>query len=108
MFSQRVCYAKTRNLRVRPVPEMGICFVFTPATPKLYTLNTSAWLVLALCDGRRGAALVDAYADEMVQHLSRDAALREVRTAVRDLELKGIVARVKVRGLTSRKVDANS
>ena len=95
MFSQRACYAKTRNLRVRPVPEMGLCFVFTPATPRLYTLNTSAWLVLALCDGRRGRALVDAYAEEVAPQLSRDEALDEVRAAVRDLELKGIVARLK-------------
>jgi len=95
VFSQRACYAKTRNLRVRPVPEMGLCFVFTPATPRLYTLNTSAWLVLALCDGRRGRALVDAYAEEVAPQLSRDEALDEVRAAVRDLELKGIVARLK-------------
>jgi hypothetical protein len=98
VFSQHASYAKTRNLRIRPVPEMGICFVFTPARPKLYTLNTSAWLVLALCDGRRGRALVDAYAEEMAPHLSRDDALGEVRDAVRDLELKGIVARVQDRG----------
>jgi len=98
VFSQSACYAKTRNLRMRPVPEMGICFVFTPARPKLYTLNTSAWLVLVLCDGRHGRALVDAYTEEMAPHLSRDQALGEVRDAVRDLELKGIVTRVEQRG----------
>ncbi len=98
MFSQRACYAKTRNLRMRPVPEMGICFVFTPAKPKLYTLNTSAWFVLALCDGRRGRELVDAYAEEIAPHLSRDQALAEIRNAVQDLELKGIIARVECRG----------
>ena len=98
MFSQRACYAKTRNLRMRPVPEMGICFVFTPAKPRLYTLNASAWLVLALCDGRRGRELVDAYAEEMAPHLSRDQAHGEVRAAVRDLELKGMIARVERHG----------
>jgi len=98
VFSQSACYAKTRNLRMRPVPEMGICFVFTPARPKLYTLNTSAWLVLVLCDGRHGRALVDAYTEEMAPHLSRNQALGEVRDAVRDLELKGIVTRVEQRG----------
>jgi hypothetical protein len=81
---------------------MGICFVFTPAKPKLYTLNASAWYVLALCDGRRGRELVDAYALEVAPHLSRDEALGEVRGAVRDLELKGIVARVEARGRKQR------
>ena len=72
--------------------------MFTPARPKLYTLNTSAWLVLVLCDGRHGRALVDAYTEEMAPHLSRNQALGEVRDAVRDLELKGIVTRVEQRG----------
>ena len=93
MFSQNACYAKTRGLRTRPVPEMGICFVFTPAAPKLYTLNTAAWLVLALCDGRRGRALVDAYAAATAPQAPRAQALGEVRAAIRDLEMKGIVAR---------------
>ena len=97
MFSQSACYAKTRGLRTRPVPEMGICFVFTPATPKLYTLNTSAWLVLALCDGRRGRALVDAYAAEMAPGTPRAQTLGEIRGAIRDLESKGIVARLAAR-----------
>jgi hypothetical protein len=72
---------------------MGICFVFTPAAPKLYTLNTAAWLVLALCDGRRGRALVDAYAATTVPQVPRAQALGEVRNAIRDLQAKGIVTR---------------
>ncbi|MEP7062996.1 MAG: PqqD family protein [Betaproteobacteria bacterium] len=82
---------------MRPVPEMGICFVFTPAQPKLYTLNASAWLVLALCDGRRGRRLVDAYAGKMPPDVTRAAALGEVRDAIADLERKGIVERLAVR-----------
>jgi hypothetical protein len=87
---------------------MSLCFVFTPATPKLYTLNTSAWLVLALCDGRSGRSLVDTYAEEMAPHLSRDEALYEVRIAVRDLEQKGIVARVEGRARPWANADAHS
>jgi hypothetical protein len=41
---------------------------------------------------------VDAYAEQMAPHLSRDQALGEVRDAVQDLELKGIIARVECRG----------
>lgn len=70
---------------------MGICFVYTPATPRLYTLNSSAWLMLALCDGRTGQALVDAYAESMAMHLSREQALQEVCTSIDDMEAKGIV-----------------
>ncbi len=95
MFSLSDYYAKIPDIRVRPVPEMGICFVYTPAIPRLYTLNTSAWLILALCDGRHGDGLVDAYAESMVHHLTRGQALNEVCATVVDLETKGIVTRVR-------------
>jgi len=103
VFSQRASYKPTRNLRVRPVPEMRMCFVFTPAAPKLYTLNMSAWLVLTLCDGRSGRDLVDAYATEMAAHLPRDDALREVRAAIGDLEGKGMIVRADKRARAQQK-----
>ena len=81
----------------RPGPGLGICYVVTPAQLKLDTLNASAWLVLALCDGRRGRTLVDAYAGKMSPGVTRAAALGEVRDAIADLERKGIVERLAAR-----------
>ena len=57
MFSPHDCYRKTTGLRIRPVPEMGCCLVYTPSDPNLYTLNSAAWLIFELCDGRRGDAI---------------------------------------------------
>jgi hypothetical protein len=47
-------YRKVPNVRIREVPEMATCLVFTPDDPEVYTLNSSAWLILRLCDGRPG------------------------------------------------------
>lgn len=102
MFSQSAHYGWTPELRVRPVPEMAMCFVFTPAKPKLYTLNTSAWLVLTLCDGRRGRALVDEYQRAFGTRLTRAQALAEVRAVVPDLVDKGLVASDKQKGQQQR------
>ncbi|MFO1324275.1 MAG: PqqD family peptide modification chaperone [Burkholderiales bacterium] len=76
---------------------MSLCFVFTPAKPKLYTLNASAWLVLSLCDGRSGRTIGDRYAAALAQKLPRDEAIAEAEAALRDLERKGIVARLAKR-----------
>jgi len=73
---------------------MGMCFVFTPQRPKLYTLNTAAWLVMTLCDGRRGAEVVSAYASHLSSRITSEEARDEVSAAIGDLEGKGIVARV--------------
>jgi hypothetical protein len=70
---------------------MAMCFVFTPSRPKLYTLNTSAWLVLTLCDGRSGRALVNGYKRGFGARLAPGQAVAEVRETIEDLESKGMV-----------------
>jgi hypothetical protein len=91
VFSPSACYKQTDGLRIRPVPEMQMCFVYTPTNPRLYSLNTTAWLVLAMCDGRPGQSLVDAYAELLAPEMSRAQALTEVGGAIDDLFQKGIV-----------------
>ena len=93
MYSPSGFYRKTSRLKIRPVPEMGFCLVFTPTKPRLFTLNPTAWLVLELCDGRSGRAVEKDYADTL--DLERpDAAVRaEVRGILEDLESKDIVER---------------
>jgi hypothetical protein len=51
------------GLRLRPVPELGICLAYRPKPPALHGLNLTSWLVLQLCDGRNDAALAEAYRD---------------------------------------------
>lgn len=100
------CYRKTRGLRVRPVPEVGCCYIYTPARPRMHSLNMTAWLVLELCEGRSRRMLAQAYEDEMENAYwcsvgrdffiaspppSRIALRRELRLTLGALEARGII-----------------
>lgn len=65
--------------------------VFTPADPKLYTLNPNAWLILELCDGRTPARLETAYLEAVVPPLTSDAALAQLRQGLELLRSRGII-----------------
>jgi len=99
-------YRKVRGLRVRPVPEVGACYVYTPTHPRLYALNMTAWLILELCEGRSPRALAQAYRDEMQRAYwqrvgfgyfsapeppSRAGLGKELRDGVRMLRTQGII-----------------
>lgn len=55
------CYRLVHGVRVRPIPELETCMVYTPADPKLYRLNLNAWLILELCQDLSPEALKAAY-----------------------------------------------
>ncbi len=91
MFYRNGCYSKTRNLRVRPIREHAICLVFTPANPTLFKLNSSAWGVLDMCDGRTGASLETSFRATIGSRLAKEKAIAELQRIIQDLEEKGIV-----------------
>jgi len=93
MYSRNDCFVRTANLRIRPVPEQGCCFVFTPDRPNLYTLNPSAWLVLELCNGQDGEALEAAYRASMGAGIDAGEVAAELEKMLEDFARKGIVER---------------
>lgn len=52
MFFPTDCFAKNPEVNLRRLPEWRLCYAYTPAHPQVYELNTTAWLILELCDGR--------------------------------------------------------
>lgn len=93
-------------MRVRPLPELGACFVYTPARPRLHSLNIAAWFILELCEGLSPRALAKAYLDEMSgaywQSVGQNffaappppspiALRKELRATVRELTAQGII-----------------
>lgn len=91
-------FRKASDLRVRPVPEMGFCLVFTPDNPNLYTLSSTSWLILELCDGVTPEELDRAYWKEVNLAYREDlkegsmfvAPPRPVRKEVRSELLEGL------------------
>lgn len=71
---------------------MEICFVFTPKTPQIFTLNATAWLVLELCDGRPLRRIERAFLSAIGAAMTRDEARQAMRRGIEYLEEKGIVS----------------
>lgn len=93
MFFPQDCYSRMPSLRIRPVPELNCCIVFTPQRPHLYTLNPSAWLILELCDGQDGRSLEAAYRSAIEAQTDDASVDSELHAVVEDFEQKGIVER---------------
>jgi hypothetical protein len=93
---RKTCWSKVKNLRIRPVYEMETCIVFTPDNPSLYSLNSTAWLVFDLCDGRSSARLERDYYKAVEPLRSPEEARSELAAILSDLERKGIVERDSV------------
>lgn len=93
MSSRPDCLRCPPDLRVRPVPELGYCLVFTPARPTLYTLNAAAWLLLELCDGRDVQAIEAEFRAVYAEQGSDARHVPDVHPIVEDLARKGILLR---------------
>jgi hypothetical protein len=96
------CYRKIPNVRVRGVPEAATCLVFTPDDPEVYTLSSSAWLILHLCDGRSEAGIAHAFHAAIDPMLSAEEARQVVRAGLENLMQKKIVEVVSRRRRTKR------
>lgn len=87
-------YALEPGVRLRPVPEMGVCLAYTPARPALHRLNAAAWLVASLCDGRSFAAMATAYREAMGDVGALAASETKLREGIAQLLALGIVRAV--------------
>jgi hypothetical protein len=64
------------RVRLRPVPEMGVCLAYTPRRPALHRLNAASWLIVSLCDGRSLAEVAAAYRAALGSEVGSEAALQ--------------------------------
>lgn len=82
---------RTAGLRLRPVPELETCIVYTPATPQLYTLNPNAWLILELAPGLTLEELGTAYEEQTVPPMTEPLAKRQLREGLEMLLSAGVL-----------------
>ncbi len=85
------CFRHSPGLRVRPVPELETCIVFTPASPRLYRLNLNAWLILELCSGETRPGLEEAYADAVGNGVTPDERRQQLQEGLDLLLGSGII-----------------
>jgi hypothetical protein len=89
--SRNACYRQAPDLRLRPVPESGYCLVYAPSVPNLFSVNTTAWLVLELATGQDIEQIAAAFHHEVDPLLSLDEARAQVSAALDDLIEKQLV-----------------
>lgn len=78
-------------MRLRPVPEMGVCLAYCRSPPQLHRLNPASWRILRLCDGREPEAIVAALAGSGAAAEECHRLEAKVRAALAELWRLGIV-----------------
>ena len=77
MSCQNDFFALEAGVRLRPVPEMGVCLAYTARRPALHRLNAASWLIASLCDGRSLADIAADYRAALSSEAGSEAALRQ-------------------------------
>lgn len=89
-------FRRTPGLRVRPVPELGTCLVFTPSPPaprpRLHRLNPTAWLLLEIASRAGGPEAREAeFLARVAPSLSEAEARKQLREGLAMLVDAGIL-----------------
>ena len=74
MLPRNGCYEKTPDVVVRSFEDWGRAYAFTPDNPEIYDLNSSAWFILELCDGRPFAQIEADYVSALKDRIGTAAA----------------------------------
>ncbi len=74
MYSRNGSYAKTPDVVIRGFEEWGHAYAFTPDEPDIHDLNTSAWFILDLCNGRPFAQIEADYVKAVAPKMGPDIA----------------------------------
>jgi hypothetical protein len=84
-------YTKNEEIRTRPLPEGAGALAYTPGSPTLCYLNTTAWAVFELCDGKTKGQLETEFVDFVGSAIDADVAKREMESALTMLAEKELV-----------------
>jgi hypothetical protein len=91
VFCLTDCFALEAGVRLRPVPEMGVCLAYTPSHPALHRLNAASWLIASLCDGRSFPAIEAAYLEALGDADAKIVSEAALRAGLAQLLALGIV-----------------
>lgn len=98
MFCPTDRFDRAAGVVLRPVPEWGLAYAYTPARPALSELNATAWLVATLCDGATLAEIEAEFAAAVARVAGGNAARDALHRGLALLVAAGIVARRSATG----------
>jgi hypothetical protein len=84
-------FALEAGVRLRPVPEMGVCLAYTARRPALHRLNAASWLIASLCDGRSLAEIAADYRAAIAGEAGSQGAFQQ---GINELIALGVVCRL--------------
>ncbi|WP_439576610.1 hypothetical protein [Elioraea sp.] len=95
MFCPTDRFEHAPGIVLRPMPEWGLAYAYTPLRPALTELNTTTWLIAALCEGTTLAELEAAFADTVRRVAGDNAARDTLHRGLAMLVEAGIIARTE-------------
>ena len=92
MLSRNGCYAKTPNVVLRGFEEWGRCYAYAPDDLEIYDLNTTAWFIVDLCDGRPFGQIEAEYLKVVGEKIGREAARSQFHSGFSALLERNIIS----------------
>jgi hypothetical protein len=92
VYSRNGSYQKTPNVKLRTFEDWGRAYAFTPDDPELYDLNTSAWFIVELCDGRPFRDIEKDYVEAVGPKVGEDMARTQFHTGFDALLERNIIS----------------
>ena len=84
-------YNKRNDVRVRHVEEWDYYLVYAAELQNILMINTSAYIILQLCNGRRGSEIQEAYINIVKNYMNPENAKDQVKKALNLLQKRKLV-----------------
>ena len=92
MISRNGSYIKTPDVVLKTFEEWGRAYAYTPDDPEIYDLNTTAWLIVELCDGRPFSQIEADFVREVGPKIGDDLARYQFHDGFNHLIAKNIIS----------------
>lgn len=92
MTSRNGCYAKARDVVIRPFEEWGHAYAFTPSEPDIIDLNSTAFFIVELCDGRPYGQIENDFVSTVGERIGEEKARRQFHHGFDQLLKRNIIS----------------
>ena len=92
MTSRNGCYAKTPDVVIRPFEEWGHAYAFTPTEPDIIDLNSTAFFIVELCDGRPFGQIESEFVSTVGERIGAEKARRQFHAGFDQLLERNIIS----------------
>ena len=91
VLSRNACYVKNPDVVLRGFEEWGHAFAYTPDDCEIHDLNTTAWFILELCDGRPYSEIESEYVETLGEKIEPARAKKQFHRGFNALIERNII-----------------